>query len=94
MKRDAVVKAMVAKETKDKASALFADWGLSLSDAVNLFLVQSVDKGGLPFEISNGPKLDFDSPKILKTTVSDNGTLIVPAEWRDDDDNEDGWQDA
>ncbi len=86
MKRDAVVKAMVSKKTKEEASSLFAHWGLSLSDAVNLFLVQSVDNGGLPFRLTSGPCIDPDSPRVLKTRTSDDGKLIVPAEWRDDDD--------
>lgn len=88
MRRDAVVKVMVSKKTKEEASNLFAHWGLTLSDAVNLFLVQSVDNGGLPFRLTSEPDIDLDSPCVIKTRVSDDGKLIVPAEWRDDDDDE------
>ena len=34
---------------KDKAAALYADLGLDLSEACNLFLRASLDKNGLPF---------------------------------------------
>ena len=38
-------------ETKRGAEQLFASFGITLSDAVNLFLHQSLLVGGLPFEV-------------------------------------------
>ena len=43
------VKAMVDRETKAQASALYAKLGLNLSSAINMFLHQSILDGGLPF---------------------------------------------
>jgi DNA-damage-inducible protein J len=37
--------------TKLECSALFNTLGLSMSDAINLFLRQSLLRGGLPFEV-------------------------------------------
>jgi DNA-damage-inducible protein J len=39
------------KEAKEKAKEIFSQLGLSLSEAVNIFLIQSVYKKGLPFPI-------------------------------------------
>lgn len=38
-------------EIKDQAKEIFNQYGLSLSQAVNIFLTQSVLNRGLPFEV-------------------------------------------
>ena len=38
-------------EVKDKSAELFESMGITLSDAINLFLHQSLREGGIPFEI-------------------------------------------
>ena len=38
-------------EVKKEAIELFCSLGITLSDALNLFLIQSLQEGGLPFEI-------------------------------------------
>lgn len=39
-------------EVKQRAEAIFASYGLTLTDAVNLFLQQSLNTEGLPFLLS------------------------------------------
>ena len=39
------------KSTKHECSVLFTRLGLSMSDAINLFLRQTLLHGGLPFEV-------------------------------------------
>jgi DNA-damage-inducible protein J len=39
------------ESTKHECSALFNKLGLSMSDAINLFLRQTLLHGGLPFEV-------------------------------------------
>lgn len=51
MARSAVVTLRVAPSVKKDAEALFSDLGLSLSDAVNVFLHKSLMVGGLPFDV-------------------------------------------
>lgn len=41
----------VDDEIKKQASNLFAELGLDMSTAVNVFLRQSINKNGLPFEV-------------------------------------------
>ena len=37
---------------KEKAEVIFAELGLNISSAVNIFLKQVIRKGGLPFEMT------------------------------------------
>ena len=39
------------KEAKEKAKKIFEKYGLSLSEAVNIFLYQSIYSNGIPFRI-------------------------------------------
>ena len=38
-------------EVKQEASELYESLGITLSDAINLFLHKSLQEGGLPFEV-------------------------------------------
>ena len=38
-------------EVKKEASDLYESLGITLSDAINLFLHQSIREGGLPFDL-------------------------------------------
>ena len=51
MIKDTTFTFRVNSELKHEATELFESLGINLSDALNLFLVQSVKEGGLPFEI-------------------------------------------
>ena len=46
--RTAEIKAYVVPDVKAEAAEVYAHWGMSLSDAINTFLVKSIDVGGLP----------------------------------------------
>ena len=41
----------VNPEIKQEASDLFESLGITLSDAINLFLHQAIREGGIPFEL-------------------------------------------
>jgi len=45
------IRSRIDSDTKDKAQALFESLGLSLSDAIRMFLKQSVLEKGLPFQV-------------------------------------------
>lgn len=42
----------IDEETKRKAQELFADFGMDLSTAVNIFLRQAIRENAIPFSIS------------------------------------------
>lgn len=38
-------------ETMERATEIYSRMGLTLSDAINLFLIKSIEVGGLPFNM-------------------------------------------
>ena len=57
-KKSSPINIMVDKETKEKATEILKEVGLSMSTAVNLFLKQVINHNGLPFEVSRKPNED------------------------------------
>ncbi|MCL2080808.1 MAG: type II toxin-antitoxin system RelB/DinJ family antitoxin [Oscillospiraceae bacterium] len=51
MSRSAILNLRIEPEIKAEAEDLFGDFGLTVTDAVNVFLRQSIMRGGFPFEI-------------------------------------------
>jgi len=51
MSRSAVLNLRIEPEVKAGAEELFGSFGLTVTDAVNVFLRQSLMRGGFPFEI-------------------------------------------
>ena len=49
---DAVIRSRIDENVKIKATKLFNHLGLSMSDAIRLFLYQSIAEKGLPFQIN------------------------------------------
>jgi DNA-damage-inducible protein J len=52
MKADAVVRARIPAETKDKAIEALEKMGLSASDLIRLTFFRVAEEGKLPFEVS------------------------------------------
>ena len=51
MARSAVLNLRIEPEVKTEAEELFGSFGLTVTDAVNVFLRQSLMRGGFPFEV-------------------------------------------
>ncbi len=83
--RTAEVKGYVLPAVKAQATELYAHWGMSLSDAINAFLVKSIDVGGLPFEmrLASGPQ--YDKSTVLPADPR-FGSSVLPLEMDDDED--------
>ena len=52
------VTARVEPDVKEKADQLFRSCGISMSDAINMFLHQSLKANGLPFSVDGTAKSD------------------------------------
>ncbi len=52
MSKMSVVNVNVPSDIKENAAKLFNDMGLNMSTAINMFLVKSINSGGIPFDIS------------------------------------------
>ncbi len=62
MKKSAI-NIMVDSETKEEATKILKEVGLSMSTAINLFLKQVINHDGLPFEVR---KPNEDTLKALR----------------------------
>ena len=51
MKTDAVLQVRIDSTLKKEAEILFERLGISIADAVRMFVVQSVEQQGLPFDV-------------------------------------------
>jgi len=51
MAKTASMNIRIDPETKQRAEVLYKSFGITISDAVNIFLHQSLIVGGLPFEL-------------------------------------------
>ena len=83
--RTAEVKSYVSPEVKAAASDVNARWGMSLSDAVNTFLIKSVEVGGLPFDMRPEPKPVYRASAVLPADPA-YGPSVLPADMDDDED--------
>ncbi len=82
----AEIKARTTNLVKQQASDVYAHWGLSLNDAINMFLVKSIEVGGLPFNLRvEQPSYDALSAVAYKAPLNANGVAVLPADWDDDE---------
>ena len=51
MAKTANINIRIEPETKAQAEKIFSDFGITISDAINIFLKKSIMEGGLPFEV-------------------------------------------
>lgn len=59
------------EELKKQAEKLFADLGLNMTTAINVFVRQSVNYGGIPFEIIRREDFYSDyNQQILKKSIN------------------------
>ncbi|WP_307738693.1 type II toxin-antitoxin system RelB/DinJ family antitoxin [uncultured Parolsenella sp.] len=84
--RTAEGKFRTSEEVKERATEIYSHWGLSLSDAINVFLVKSIDVGGLPFSMApSSPSFEKLSARAYKAPLNADGVAVLPSSWADDD---------
>jgi len=65
MAKSANLNIRIDPETKQNAEALFKNFGITVSDAVNIFLRQSLMVGGLPFEMRQ-PRYNAETEAAMR----------------------------
>lgn len=73
--RTDTVRAKVSHETKVNAELILNKLGLSMSEAINLMLVQVSMQKALPFEISIPKVPNAETEKVLKATDKGKGLI-------------------
>lgn len=71
-------------EKKKKAEALYTRYGLTLTDAVNIFIQQSLNEDGLPFLLSP-ENMEYKKAKAMRHLMAE-----VEKGWQSAD--KEGWQ--
>ena len=61
MRADAVLQVRIDSNLKKEAEVLFERLGISLADAVRMFVSQSIEQQGMPFDV----KTDYPGRKVL-----------------------------
>ena len=66
MAKTAELKVRLEPLLKRRAAAVYKNWGLNLSDAVTVFLSQSVIEGGLPFRMENAERPNAETLRAME----------------------------
>ena len=65
MAKSANLNIRIDPDIKQEAESLYNDFGITISDAVNIFLRQSLRVGGLPFEMRQ-PRYNAETEAAMK----------------------------
>jgi addiction module RelB/DinJ family antitoxin len=85
MSKTSLLTIRIEPEVKKRLEKLYASFGLNISDAINMFIHQSLLVGGLPFELKNPgfkgemavENADFKEEPV-ELSIEDLRALIVP----------------
>ena len=77
MAKTANLNIRIDPETKSGAERLFSSFGITLTDAVNIFLRQSLMVGGLPFEMKQ-PRFNAATEEAMREARAiASGTVLA-----------------
>lgn len=65
MAKNAVITVRTSAETKNAAESIFASFGITLSDAINIFLNKAIMSNGIPFEVT-APRYNAETEVAMK----------------------------
>ncbi len=72
---------------KEQARRVFADLGLDMTSAINIFLRQVVRNNGIPFALSAGPVTPtINKAMVYEPKLNTAGEPILPTDWDDPED--------
>ena len=81
-----MMSATASLNTKIDLQANAEALGMTPSAAIKVFVRMFNQCKGFPFDVRLQPRINFDNSDIAVAEVSD-GRLVVPAAWRDEDDD-------
>ena len=64
MSKTANINVRIEPEVKANAEKLFASFGITITDAINIFLHKSLMEGGLPFEVKQ-PRYNIETEQAM-----------------------------
>lgn len=69
MAKTANINIRIDPETKSSAEKIFESFGITISDAINIFLRKSIMEGGLPFEMKQ-PRYNMETEMAMREARS------------------------
>lgn len=80
MEKTATFNFRLDPDIRDQAQAVYARWGLSLADALNVFMVKSIDVGGLPFDLRDSAE-PFDNDSEADDFIAEKSRRLIDEAW-------------
>ena len=80
MEKTATFNFRLDPEIRDRAQAIYAKWGLSLADALNMFMVKSIDVGGLPFDMRDDAE-PFSTDAEADRFIAEKSRRLIDEAW-------------
>lgn len=77
MAKAASINMRIDPEFKEKVEKMFNELGLSTTEAINIFLHQSVLQGGLPFEVKNYRKTNYFADLHQSIEQLEQGKIVI-----------------
>ncbi|WP_455630933.1 type II toxin-antitoxin system RelB/DinJ family antitoxin [Megamonas sp.] len=65
MAKSATINVRIEPEVKANVEKLFSSFGITVSDAINIFLYKSLMEGGLPFEVKQ-PRFNAETEEAIQ----------------------------
>lgn len=81
MAKTANINVRIDPQTKKLAEELFSSFGITVTDAINIFLRKSIMEGGLPFEMKQPRYNDETEAAIKEARMNDCGDAELLAQW-------------
>ncbi len=77
MAKTASINMRIDPELKEKVENLFSELGLSTSEAIKIFLHQSLLQGGLPFDVKNYHKTNYFAELHQSIEQLEQGKIVI-----------------
>ena len=81
MAKSANINIRIDPEIKAKAEKLYSSFGITITDAINIFLHKSIMEGGLPFEMKL-PHSNYDNSNVETVMGAADKTVNEPLQIR------------
>lgn len=65
MAKSATINVRIEPEVKANVEKLFSSFGITVSDAINIFLYKSLMEGGLPFDVKQ-PRFNAETEEAIQ----------------------------
>ena len=75
MNKSATITIRVKPNIKKQAEDIYDYWGLTLTEAINIFLHKSINEGGIPFSLNNARYNEETELAMKEARAITNGEL-------------------